>query len=66
MKILIAIMIIAYIFVNVATSNMMDAREMHRNFIQGQCMVGKICANIFYAPAWALKGIRAFVLATIK
>lgn len=65
-KVLIAILIIAYIFVNVITSNMMSAKEMHREFVCGQCMVGKICANIFYAPAWALKGIRAFVLATIK
>lgn len=65
-KVLIAIGVIAYILINVITSNMMSAKEMRRNFVCGQCMVGMICANIFYAPAWALKGIRAFVLATIK
>ncbi len=66
MNVLIVITVIAYIFVNCVTSRIYSAREMHREFIDGQCLVGMICANIFYAPAWLLKGIRAFVIATIK
>lgn len=65
-KVLIAIGVIAYILINVITSNLMSAKEMRKSFIYGQCTVGMICANIFYAPAWALKGIKAFVVATIK
>ena len=65
-KTLVVVAVIVYIFVNAATSRMISAQEMHRHFIHGQCMVGKICANIFYGPAWILKGIKFAVNATIK
>ena len=65
-KVIIAILVIAYIIINCITSRMYSAKEMRYQFITDQCLVGMICANIFYAPAWFLKGLRAFVLATIK
>ena len=66
MHVLTVIAVIVYILINCITSRIYNAREMHREFIEGQCLVGMICANIFYAPAWFLKGLRAFVVATIK
>ena len=51
---------------NIYITRVMSAREMHNEFIQGQCFVGKVFANIFYAPAWFFKGLRFVVVATIK
>ena len=56
---------IIYFAFNFLTANIMSAKRMKQEFINGQCMVGKICANIFYAPAWILKGIKVIVLETI-
>lgn len=66
MKIVEVIVLVVYIAINLITAKRMTARHMHEEFIEGQCVVGKICANIFYAPAWLLKGIRVLVLATIR
>lgn len=51
---------------NIFTIKMMSAKQMHEEFVAGQCLVGKICANIFYAPAWFFKGLRFVVLCAIK
>lgn len=54
-----------YSVINLLTAKLMSAREMQRSFINGQCLVGKILANIFYAPAWFLKALRLAVIAAI-
>lgn len=59
------IIAIIYFVFNIMTANKMSAKRMKQEFVDGQCMVGKICTNIFYAPAWLLKGIKAVVFATI-
>lgn len=59
------IVAIVYCIFNVTTAKKMSAMRMKQEFVDGQCLVGKIFANIFYAPAWFLKGIKAVVLATI-
>lgn len=59
-------LIAAYAVINLRTAKVMSARDMRHAFIEGQCVVGMICANIFYAPAWFLKGVRFVALATIK
>jgi len=61
-----ALLLTLYIAVNFATSKRLSAKQMRREFIRGQCLVGAIFANIFYAPAWFLKGVRVLVLAVIK
>lgn len=35
--------------------------EMRDDFVTNQCLVGKVCANIFYAPAWVLKVLKAII-----
>ena len=47
-----------YLVYNFLTAVMYTVAEMKRNFIEGQCFVGMVFANIFYAPAWFLKGLR--------
>lgn len=64
-KILEIVLVCVYLAFNILTAKLMSAKCMKHSFIDGQCMVGKICANIFYAPAWLLKGIKAVVLAAI-
>lgn len=64
-KVLEIIVICLYLAFNILTANLYTAKKMREKFIAGQCLVGKICANIFYAPAWLLKGIKAVVLAVI-
>ena len=60
------VLLIFYAIINLFTAKCWSAREMKQDFIEGQCLVGRIFANIFYAPAWFLKGLRVLVLATIK
>ena len=61
-----AVVLIVYIAINLVVAKKMTAKDMYEDFINGQCTVGMICANIFYAPAWLLKGIKFVVLTTIK
>ena len=65
-KIILIVISFIYIAFNAFTAKMMTAREMKKEFIDGQCQVGRILANIFYLPAWLLKGIRFVVVAAIK
>lgn len=58
------ILIAALLFVlicNLVVSYRYTTKDMHDKFIEGQCLVGKIAANIFYSLAWALKGLRFIV-----
>ena len=40
--------------------------EMAGKFIAGQNVVGRIATNIFYSPAWLLKGIKFLAVNLIK
>lgn len=60
------IALILYFAFNLVTAKMWSAKDMKRDFIDGQCFVGKVLANIFYAPAWFLKGIKYIVVTFIK
>lgn len=55
-----------YIGINLVVAKMYSAKEMKGSFITGQCVAGRIFTNIFYAPAWVLKLLRAVVLAAVK
>lgn len=66
MRFVIVILLIIYAVINLITAKLWSAKEMKHDFVDGQCLAGRIFANIFYAPAWLLKGIRFAVLATIK
>ena len=65
-KIIIIAVGIAYIVFNCIVSKRMAAKEMAGKFITGQNVVGKIATNIFYAPAWLLKGIKYLAVNLIK
>ena len=65
-KIILIVIAFLYAAFNVLTAKLMSAKQMRESFIDGQCTVGVIFANIFYAPAWFLKAIRFLVVATIK
>ena len=60
------ITICLYVGFNLLTAKTHTAREMRDEFITGQCAVGVVLANIFYAPAWALKLLRGIVVAVVK
>ncbi len=49
------------IFCNLYVAHTMTAEEMKKDFVTEQGIVGTICANGFYALAWALKGVKSFV-----
>lgn len=66
MKALLIIIVVLYTAFNLITAKLYSAREMKHNFIDGQCVVGKVFANLFYLPAWVLKGLRFIVVAVIK
>lgn len=64
-KILEIAILCIYLAINLITAKIESAKNMKRWLIDGQCLVGKIFANIFYAPAWLLKGVKFVVLAVI-
>lgn len=66
MKALIVIMTIVWVVSNVVVSKKMSASQLGKMVYSGSCLVGKVFASLFYAPAWFLKGVRVVVLATIK
>lgn len=66
LRVLGIVTIIAYAGFNLFTAKTYSAREMREEFITGQCTVGVICANVFYAPAWVLKLLRKIVVTTVK
>ena len=66
MKITIIILVCLYLAFNVVTAKYLDRHEMKRRYVDGQCVVGKIAVNMFYAPAWLLKGIRIVVNLLVK
>ena len=55
---------IAVIFaaINIFTALKFSAHEMKEHFIDGNCIVGRIAAAIFYSPAWLIKGIKFVIL----
>lgn len=66
MKLAIIISICLFAALNVITSKRWSATEMKENYIDGQCIVGKIAANIFYFPAWVLKGLKFVIDFLVK
>lgn len=64
--IILAIIALFVIVCNVYTAYHYSSKEMHKSFIEGQCLVGKISANAFYSFAWFLKGLRFAILSTVK
>ena len=66
MKALLIIIVVLYTAFNLITAKLYSAREMKHDFVDGQCVVGKVFANIFYLPAWILKGLRYVIVTVIK
>lgn len=66
LNIIIGTLAAAYITFNFVVSNRMDIKAMTAKFITGQNVVGKIATNIFYAPAWVLKGLKFLAVNLIK
>lgn len=44
----------------------MTTKEMQTKFVDGQNVVGIIATNIFYAPAWILKFLKATIIKMVK
>lgn len=53
---------VAILTINAITAIKLPAHEMKRRYVTGQCVVGRIAAAIFYAPAWVIKGVAFIVL----
>lgn len=66
MKILFIALVCLYAAINIVTAKVMNAKEMKEEFITGQCLVGKIAANIFYVPAWLLKAMKVIIWFMVK
>ena len=50
---------------NLAVFFTMSLKNMHHDFWELQSWIGRLAANLFYAPAWLLKGLMySFILAT--
>ena len=55
-----------YLAFNCVISKMMSVKEMKGRFIIGQNIVGMVASNIFYSPAWVLKGLKFLANKLIK
>lgn len=65
-KIIFTLLIALYLVYNFVIAKLYNSKEMKQEFIDGQCTVGLVCTNAFYAPAWLLKFLRVMVLLLIK
>ena len=65
-RVLWIIALIIYAAFNLYVSKVYSMRQMKEIFVDDQCVVGKVFANLFYAPAWILKVFRALVVMLIK
>lgn len=65
-KIILIVLACIYAAFNFLTAKLMNAKEMKHEFVDGQCVVGRVFANIFYLPAWALKAFRFIVVSLVK
>ena len=61
-NIIIAVIAVAIITINIFTAAKFSARQMKEHFIDGNCIVGRIAAGIFYAPAWLIKAGKFIIL----
>ena len=52
----------AIIVINIFTALKLSAKQMKEHFIDGNCIVGRIAAGIFYAPAWLIKAVKFIIL----
>ncbi len=66
MSILMIGLLCLYLAFNCVISKMMSVKEMKARFIIGQNIVGMVASNIFYSPAWALKGLKFLANKLIK
>lgn len=60
--IVLAAIAVAIITINIFTALKFSAKQMKEHFIDDNCIVGRIAAAIFYAPAWAIKGVKFIIL----
>ncbi len=65
-KLCIIAALIFYGVCNLVMAYKLDAAGMYNELIVGQCTVGMISANLFYAPAWVLKVLREIILALVR
>lgn len=65
-RVLWIIVLIIYAAFNLYVSKVYSMRQMKESFVDGQCAVGRVFTNMFYAPAWILKVFRALVVMLIK
>ena len=61
MMLILGIVLGAWLFSNLYVAVKMTAKEMVDAFILNQGIVGMMCANIFYAPAWLLKVMKTYI-----
>lgn len=66
MKIAIIAIVCLYAAINLVVAKTMNIKEMKGKYIDGQCTVGKIAANIFYLPAWFLKVTKIIIYYLVK
>ena len=64
-KLLLTLLFALWVSFNALTAHMCPAKRMKQDFIDGQCLVGKIFANIFYLPAWILKAVKILIIAMV-
>jgi hypothetical protein len=64
MKIAFLIIVGIYALLNLVVAFGMSLKAMYEDFWVGQCWIGRICANLFFAMAWIIKGcLYALVIA---
>lgn len=61
-NIIILVIAFAVIVVNIFTALKFSARQMKEHFIDGNCIVGRVAAGIFYSLAWLIKGVKFIIL----
>lgn len=50
-----------YLILNLAVAMMFRTRGLKKRFVDNQCPATVLLVNLFFAPAWILKGIKYLI-----
>ena len=66
MMVFVNVVCAVYVVLNVVCALTLSLRAMAEEFWEEQNFFGKVCVNLFYAPAWALSAIFVAVVFALR
>lgn len=66
MKTILILIAATHIYFNWIVAYVLTTKQMKERYIDGQNTVGMIATNLFYLPAWIMKGLKFAICKIIR